>query len=318
MGKHERRPIEKAEKIIVKILNSKNINFNDKKNRWFEHAFAIAQKIRKDFPKIISAHHLGNTYDNTGDILVVSNRNKFFVEIKMSDTKFGIGTKANISQNSLTDNNLFVENVKSWSEFRLNKKHEEWVDSYLNLFLKYPERILKITNFSLQREEKGRYLRSLKKKRTKMAVEILDKIRERDRKEKIEYLNYLKEQEQQSEMIKRFFVLIMLGIHKGELLNSLIKNNNFFQEVENILIYYSNIVKNKIIVRRENVGDRVKKTIDKFSDFKIIFPKNASNCKIVGIKNNEEYPLLQIVFHWKNIAQGIKTPCLNIFDLNIK
>jgi len=51
------------------------------------------------------------------------------------------------------------------------------------------------------------------------------------------------------------------------------------------------------------------------SDFKIIFPKGLTHCKIIGIKGEVSRPLLQIVFHWKNIAQGIKTPCLNIFDL---
>lgn len=315
MGKHERQQIEEAEKSIVKLLNSQKINDLDRKNRWFNHASTIAEKIKKDFPNFEKARHLGNRYDNTGDILVVSAGKTFFVEVKMSDTKAGIGTKANISQDALTENCLFAGNVKSWSAFREDKKHEQWVDSYLGSFLKYPEKILKITNFTLQREEKGRYLRNLKKKGNKRATEILNKIHERDRKEKIEYLNYLKGQKQQEEMIKRFFILITLGVHVGGALEDLIKNDNFFQEVKNLFVYYSNISRGRVTVRREDAGDKVKKIIGNFSSFKITFPNDVSHCKIVGIKNGNEHPLLQIVFHWKNIAQGIKTPCLNIFDL---
>lgn len=236
----------------------------------------------------------------------------------MSDTKAGIGTKANISQDALTENCLFVGNVKSWSAFRGDKRHEQWVDSYLNSFLRYPKKILKINNSTLQREEKGRYLRNLKKKRNKQATEILNKIHERDRKEKIEYLNYLKEQKQQEEMIKRFFILISLGIHTAGVLEDLIKNDNFFQEVEDLFVYYSNISQGRVVVRREDAGNKVKKIIGNFSSFKITFPDDVSHCKIVRIKNGNEHPLLQIVFHWKNIAQGIKTPCLNIFDLIVQ
>lgn len=188
----------------------------------------------------------------------------------------------------------------------------------MNSFPRYPEKILKITNSTLQREEKGRYLRNLKKKRNKQAIEILNKIHEKDREEKIEYINYLKGQKQQEEMIKRFLILITLGIHTVGILEDLIKNDNFFQEVKNLFVYYSNVSRDRVIVRRENAGNRVKEMVENFSGFKVVFPDNVTHCKIIGIKNGGEHPLLQIVFHWKNIAQGIKTPCLNIFDIITK
>jgi hypothetical protein len=317
MGKHERQQIEEAEKIIVKILNSQKLNSSDRKNYWINHAFAIAKKLQEDLPDIKKARHLGNRYDNTGDILILSNREKLFIETKMSDTRTGIGTKANISQDALTENHLFEDKPKSWSEFRQDRRHEEWVSAYLNQFTKYPKYILKITNPILQKEEKARYLRGLKRK-NKKAANILNMIHERDKEEKIEYLNYLKRQKQQKEMIKRFFILITLGIHRKEVLESLIKNDNFFQEIQNLFIYYSNIFREKIVVRKEDAGKRVKRVLEQFSDFRIIFPKGVTHCKIVGIKKRGQQPILQIVLHWKNIAQGIKTPCLNIFDLTVK
>ena len=51
MGKHERKSIEEAEIIVVKLLNNKNLSKSDLKNHWFKHAEAIVQQIKKDFSK---------------------------------------------------------------------------------------------------------------------------------------------------------------------------------------------------------------------------------------------------------------------------
>lgn len=314
MGKHERRLIEKAEKIIIKILKSEKINDSDKKNHWFNHAIAIAKRLQKDFKKINSITHLGNRYDNTGDILIISGGKKFFIEIKMSDTKEGIGTKANISQDALTENNLFSGTAKSWSEFRGQKNHEKWVQNYLNKFKNYPNKISDVDNLIKQKEEKARYLRNLKNKNIR-ARKILEAIHAKDRKEKLDYLSYLSNKKQNQEMIKRFLLLITLGIHKQEELKDLIRQQNFFREIENLLIYYSNSHGNKIKIKRNDVGKTIESLLKKFSSFKIVFPKGLTQCKIVGMENKKEIPLLGAVLHWKNIAQGIKTPCLNIFDL---
>lgn len=318
MGKHERQQIEEAERIIVKILNFQSLSSRERKNRWFGHALVIAKKIQEDFPNIKKALHLGNRYDNTGDILIVSNKGEFFLEIKMSDTKSGIGTKANISQDALAENYLFAGSVKSWSKFRQDKNHDKWVNDCLNRFTKYPKHILRITNPVLRKEEKARYLRELKKRKDKEAAGILNIIHGRDKAEKIKYLDYLNRQKQKSEMIKRFFILITLGIHREGELRSLIEKDSFFQEIQNLFVYYSNITKDKIFVRKEDMGEKIKNILKKFSEFKIIFPKGVTHCKIVNVKGRSQQPLLQIVLHWKNIAQGIKTPCLNIFDLTAK
>ena len=317
MGKHERQLIGEAEKIIVKILNSKRISESDKKNYWFKQACAIAAKIKKDFPHFTKVTHLGNRYDNIGDILVSSNGDGYFIEVKMSDTKTGIGTKANISQDALTENSLFAGKVISWSKFRQKKRHEKWVNDYLNCFDKYPKNILEISNKILQKEEKARYLRSLADKGNKKAKSILDNIQKRDKGEKLAYLNFLKKQSQNKKMIKRFLVLILGGIHKKEALRDLIIKENFIKEIKNFIVYYGNRYKGKIIIRRDNTGDRIQNLLKRYSSFRIIFPKNLTHCKIAGIKNGSIEPLLQVVFHWKNIAQGIKTPCLNIFDLTL-
>lgn len=318
MGKYEREQVEEAEKIIVKILNSHALNVSDRKNRWFNHAIFGAERIKKDFSNIHLARHLGNRYDNIGDILIISKKNEFFIEVKMSDTKSGVGTKANISQNALTDNCLFVGKVKSWEKFRQEKNHDKWVNDYLSQYKHYPQKILKIINPITLKEEKARFLRGLANKRRRKAKNILYNIRKKDKKEKIEYLDYLSGQKQKAEMIKKFFILIILGIHTKGILADLIKKDDIFEEIQNLFVYYVNYHRGKVIIRKEDTGEKVKKIAKRYSNFKIIFYKGLTHCKIVGIKNGKKHPLLQVAFNWKNIAQGIKTPCLNIFDVTVK
>jgi len=199
-------------------------------------------------------------------------------------------------------------NVKSWSDFRTEARHNQWVEELLNGFKKYPKSILDILNTNNSIESKARYLRDKGHKK------ILEEIREHDRKEKLEYLSYLSQQKQDYKKIKRFYILLMLGIHKKEYLADLINDNHFFEEVENLLIYYSNKHKDEILVSKEDIHERLSNALKDSDIFKITFSKDLTYCKIIKQNKNKEKQLLSIVFHWKNIAQGIKTPCLNIFD----
>lgn len=318
MGKHERQQIEEAEIIIVKVLNAQKLNATDKENVWLVHALVLAEKLRDDFPNIKEVKHLGNRYDNVGDILITSAGGHFFVEIKMSANPHGTGTKANISQDALTENGLFVGKPRGWSEFRDEERQDKIIDELLNKFSKYPKNVRKINNLSLSREEKARYLRKLAKNKKRVAVKILKDIHELDKIGKMKYLEYLEKQKQLPEMIKRFFVLIKLGVHRKDELGELMKDKNFFAHAENLLVYYSNLADNKVVIYKEDVGRKIKEILEKLDDFKMIFPQNMTHCKLIGLKNKLPRPLMQIVLHWKNVFQGIKTPCLNIFDLTAK
>lgn len=318
MGKHEREQIEEAEKIVVKILNNKKLSKSDLKNHWLKHAHAIADKIKSDFSNINAAKHLGNDYSTIGDISFLSNGHEVIIEIKMSDKSSGLGTKANISQNALTENKLFEGNVISWSEYRDRKGHDLWVGEYLDKFKKYPAKISNIKNVQNNKEEKARHLRSLKSK-NKTAAKILNDIQKKDREEKEEYLLYLSKQKQVPENIRRFLSLIVLGIHKKEEMSALINSDAFIERAQKLILYYGNLSGDKINVTTQDVSSSLKKILSKFQYFKINFSPNVTNCKLVGVDKKENTtPLLQIVLLWKNIAQGIKTPCLNIFDLYSK
>jgi len=253
-----------------------------------------------------------------GDIFFVSNGHEVIIEVKMSDKKSGLGTKANISQNALTENKLFEGGVDSWSEFRDKKKHDLWVMKYLDEFKQYPKKIMDIENFQKNKEEKARYLRKIKIK-DKTAAKIFDNVQKRDREEKEEYLLYLSKQKQVPENIRRFLSLIVLGIHKKEKMSALIDSDAFIKKAQKLILYYGNLSSGEIIVSTQDVGSSLEKILSKFKYFKINFSLNITHCKLMGVDNKKNItPLLQIVLHWKNIAQGIKTPCLNIFDLYSK
>lgn len=318
MGKHERESIEEAEKIVVKLLNNKNLSKSDLKNHWLKHAQAIAQQIKKDFSQITTAKHLGNDYTIIGDISFIVSGHEVIIEAKMSDTKSGRGTLANISQNALTENDLFQGDIDSWSDFRDKNQHDSWVVDYLNKFKEYPSKMANIKNLQTSKDEKARYLRKLKRK-DKIAAKILGDIQKRDRDEKEKYLLYLSKHKQVPENIRRFFSLMVLGIHKKEKMLALISSDTFVEKAQELILYYGNLSGGKVVVTTQNVGQSLKKIFSKFKYFQINFSPNVTNCKLVGVDHqNNAVPLLQIVLLWKNIAQGIKTPCLNIFDLYSK
>jgi len=154
------------------------------------------------------------------------------------------------------------------------------------------------------------------KKRNKTAAKILGNIQKRDREEKEKYLLYLSKQKQVPENIRRFLSLIILGIHKKEKMSALISSDIFIEKAQKLILYYGNLSGGEIFVRAQDVGGSLKKILFRFKYFKINFSSGITHCKLAGVDNKENITsLLQIVLHWKNIAQGIKTPCLNIFDL---
>jgi len=315
MGKHERLLIEEAEHIIIKLLMGIPITGQEKANKWFYHASQIASKIKEDFTDIKKADHIGNRYDIIGDILINDGSNDFYLEIKMSEKKASKGTLANISQDALTEFNLFYGNVKSWSQFRKINNHDQFVINELQKYKNYPP-VDNITNTKCLKEHYAAYLRKKKENGDQKAKKILDRIHYYDEGIKKQYLSYLAQQPQNYNMVKKFFILIKSGIHKSKNIKKLINKDEkeLLLNLNNLIVYYSNISDGKIMVRREDMKKALSSILTRFRTFKLVFPQNSTQCKLFGVSDNEEKPLLNIVFHWKNISQGIKTPCLNIFD----
>ena len=129
------------------------------------------------------------------------------------------------------------------------------------------------------------------------------------RQDKIDYLNYLKDFEQDPEHIKKFIIAMYIGYHTREQLNHILnlKYNNIFKILNTYYVYYTNERKGKILVSKDDLGKEIQEIIK--SDVKIAFADDQTNCII----QSNDKKILRVVYHWKNKFQGIQTPCLNIF-----
>jgi hypothetical protein len=188
-----------------------------------------------------------------------------------------------------------------------------------------------------EKEKRARYLRDLLRPKSGEAVEtavmraltspdpkikeatrIVGEILELARLDKLKYLEHLKTLEQDPEAIRKFSILILLGVHKEDVMEraysyfdhfigSLLKGNFVYRT------YY--VRKRDCEVCVEDLTSLIGKLL-KIKDFRITFPENETNCIIEFLDpdSGEWRRLLRVVFHWKNVFQGIATPCLNIFD----
>lgn len=334
MGKYEREKVFIAETIVNDLLNGRPIDSERRAHEFFEYASAFAKRIRNDFPTLQKSEHIGNVYGTSiGDIkLTLGNGKEIFLELKF--LKGGVGTRANIGQDSLTDLNLFKGgSVLSWSEFRETKGHYQWVRNELDRLGEYPT---SIQNIKSKRAiyEKASYLKQvlgITRENCEMvaddvlnnptsppsqllAANIVKRIIVRDRQEKREYINYLKILGQNHDNIKKFLFLILAGAHTYDSLKAqwgidLIAILNTLRH--KYYVYY--IYKGSLDIDVEDCSQKLRNLLD--AKTFISFQEEQTNVLICfkGESGNK-IPILRIVFHWKNKFQGIETPCLNIFD----
>ncbi len=334
MGKHERQEIENAEKILVDLLNKKDISKTQLINKWITHCFELEKVIRRDFSKIESAEHIGNIYGRgeIGDIKILTekNTNWLYIELKMSETPRGKGTLANISQDALTTSKLFSgSEILSWNNFRKIKNFDQKVIDELNNYTNYPDSI-NIGSMKTQIKKKAAFLKSkvqiflglspkasisnivcdhINTKGIAPIAQICCNIVTKARKDKISYLNYIKKITQNEDNIKKFTIAMLIGYHIKTQLNHIlsIQYNEILKLLETYYVYYTNEKSGKISVSSDDLGNDISQIIK--GNIKIEFPKDQTNCLI----RSSNKTLLRIVFHWKNKFQGIETPCLNIF-----
>ncbi len=146
------------------------------------------------------------------------------------------------------------------------------------------------------------------------AAEIVKNIIEKDRTEKIKYINYLETLDQNYENVKKFLFLILAGAHTYESLKAQ-WSVDLAQIIETLghkyFVYY--VYKGTMRTEVEDYSEKLRNLLDK--ETYISFKENQTNV-LLSFKNDKrnEIPILRIVFHWKNKFQGIETPCLNIFD----
>lgn len=295
------------------LLNHKPIDNSRLQHRLYPYAKILADEILKEFPTIVKSSHTGNTYiDTMGNLkLHLANGSIIYLELKFLEA--GTGTRANIGQDSLTKLGLFkCSNAMSWSAFRTEQGHQQQVLAQLNQYPRYPSGIL-LKVGKQQLEAKARHLRDMPKKGNRLAAAIMESIADMDRSMKIAYIRYLKTLEQNADNIKIFVFLVIAGVHTHESMTRLW--NAGYQEIVEMVnngCYVCYGYKDRTTAIK-NWSNALKNLLDK--RMYIWFNEEQTNVMIgfddAGAKKT---PVLRAVFHWKNIAQGIQTPCLNIFD----
>jgi len=328
MGKHEREVVYEAEKILSDMLNDIEASKEQRRHPLFDCVQTLKEAIRADFPNVEASHHVGNIYGTSlGNIkLHLTDRREVFLELKF--LKGGVGTRANIGQDSLTKFGLFEDDeVLSWSRFREKENHEKWVREALAEFDRYPqdcegivERASHLKGIvgrdgdSVENAAEQVLKNPTSPKDRVLAAKIIKKIVENDRAEKLRYIQYLRTLKQNPGNIKKFLFLILSGAHTHKALKGL-----WSLSLEDILdrlkrgykVYY--IYKDSLTVAREDITSKLADLIDK--SLFIAFKEDQTNV-LISFRDDDgtEKPILRVVFHWKNVFQGIKTPCLNVFD----
>lgn len=83
-----------------------------------------------------------------------------------------------------------------------------------------------------------------------------------------------------------------------------------------ITTLYANLKDDKVVVSREkNINeDILKNSVNLKFDFPEKFADKVYAYVVVyDKKKRKSRKLLSLIYHWKNIFQGIKTPCINVF-----
>lgn len=277
---------------------------------------AFVDAIKAKYPKIKEAIHIGNEYGkDIGDVkLIMEDHSVRYLELKASESASGHGTLANISQNSITEYGLLFDRegnkIKNWQDFRDQNGFKLQVEKILDEY-DYGHKL----NF----EKKARYIKNKAESGDDKAAQIKKRIiliANNDKKEYIRYLRYFSSNE--DNIIKFVFCLIN-GLHNMRLIKKLITTETITQirdRYDELITFYANIVGVKIEVTEQK--SKMKELLRDYHNFRIKFPDPGeirNTCHIVcnHKTSKKEICLINFVFNWKNIFQGIKTPCLNVF-----
>lgn len=228
-----------------------------------------SDKVEKDISNKYNIHLTDNNF-SICDAFDKTTKSTF--EIKASSTEnFKFHTLANIGQNSLTDYGIFK--CISWKDFRLKEFEIEKKG---------------ISGSLSMREIRDNHPSK------KQEIEVIAL------KDKLEYIQVLKEAEIDSKSLKVFLLNCILGTCKKKcynynILENELKDSNF--------ILVNSLLEDKIINKKSLLKDI------ELDSLKVKFEEGLTSIKVTDGNSD----ILRISFHWKNKFQGGETPCLNIF-----
>lgn len=318
---------EATEKFVVKQLDDDS-SVQIENQPWKDIGRQMADEIIDDFSKITEADRVGGSLDTPGDIeIITEDGSTVYIETKF--VKERSGTLANLWGDALTELGQ-LEDAMSWSEFREYTNHAGWVNSHLNRF-DYPPTLDLPEKNKTTRYKKAKHLKRMighsgkntdntakkiiKESNTtddqRLASEIIINITNLDTEEKINYLQYLDQKDQNSLEIKRFAILLILGIHTKNKIKSFDDTDiEEFQPETAEYIIYRGVRKNNSIIKL-NPDDFVDRLTDK--EFSYRFDEDNTSIKILTEWEGEKKPILSASLNWGNKFQGIQNDSIRIF-----
>jgi hypothetical protein len=315
MGKHERQEIEEMEKSVANCLNGHSPSILET-HKWYAHMSAFVNHIKEICAQFKKAEHIGNEYGKeVGDIkLVMKDDTRRYFELKASESASGKGTLANITQNAITEYGLLLipenQSILSWAQFRKRGNFSTIIQGLLNSY-EAPGQL----DFNKKAE-------LIKEKATagdKDAISIKAKIIAYANRDKKDYINYVRSFKPHKENIIKFVFCLLNGIHTKNEIKAVMASNSL-EEIEQkadvLTTLYSNQRGGTIIVSEST--NRMDTLIEDFERFSFSFPETADqvvSTHIVGFEKSSgrEQQFIKLQLNWKNIFQGIKTPCINVF-----
>jgi len=315
MGKHERYDIEQMERSVVNRINRQRPLITPD-HKWYKHMEGFVSYITTIYPNIREARHIGNEYrQEVGDLkLIMDNSSSRYLELKASETSLGRGTLANITQNAVTEYGLLLSPdegaILSWSEFRAQKEFSATIKNLLCMYK---------TNEDLPLAAKARLIRDEAKKGDSLAVSIKTRISVFANKDKKEYINYVRTFRPNEENIIKFVFCLVNGIHKMGIIKSTmtaISIEEIKDKYEEMTTLYANLREGHVAITESR--SKMKPLIEEFERFSFSFPDESDqvvNTFIIAFdkRSGEQQRLISLVLNWKNVFQGIETPCINVF-----
>jgi len=248
--------------------------------------FNLKREIIEKFPGVNRLEFIGTRHQEPGDIKVFKDNGVLgFAEIKTS-LKTKSGTLANKGCASIS--NIF-NNLEPYHTFVKNTMY-----SGKNYWQKVRE-LLKVNPLKNKPDEelytKAREERDKKNSNALLTINALDKENKR------KYINLMKEKYEKGEYNKEALFSLVSDLLKG--INTKAQEKFRSNIIKTFLVNTNNgfvmLQSDKVKISKENLGMSFLPEITSFF-----------------VTNNGE-KILRFTLHWKNIAQGIKTPCFNIF-----
>lgn len=305
MGKHEREKVEKAERDVCARINGNGGNAD---HELAEESKALAERLTQDFD-IKRCEHVGNEYgDALGDLVLHTDNDKKYVEVKFLNR--GSGTRANMSQDSLTNYGLFQGDPLSWSEFRKESGFNDWRREKLNEF-DYPEEVESVSGDKTRLYKKAKHLKSVlgvgrsptmgvvnevlagnASPDEEKAAQIVKDVYKRANEGKTEYIDYIMDFGQNENAVKKLTLLILCGAHSGTEIEdrwSLSLNEIIDTVDEGYHVYY--VYKGSCSVKQEDLHEELRRIAD--GDIRLT-SKEGQNSVFVSLNDEKRRNVLRM------------------------